>query len=272
LTLAAQAPCHPVDGRFRDLLSPGDWLRLPWPVRRRFSHALSDGETAIYGGEVAHTRLSRFGHLLTQLLRLVGAPLPLRSSARMPATVVVTEDSAFGGQLWTRIYGNAGRFPQVIHSAKRFSGPTGLEECVGRGVGMALTVHVVDRALVFRSAWYFVRLFGTTVRVPAFLSPGRVEVVHREEHDGRFSFTLTLTHPLFGVAVNQVAFFRDCPAFMPHVPGAADCGLFLVESRANGEACQFPDDLVERQQPDARLCAPRAQRPVAGNTQQLLDQ
>ena len=197
------------DPRFRNLLAPEDWRRLPWPVRRRFSHALADAETAIYVGAVAHTRLSLFGGLVSQALRLVGAPLPLRSSGRVPATVVVTEDSACGGQLWTRIYGRAGGFPQVIHSAKRFSGPTGLEECVGRGVGMALTVHVVDRALVFRSAWYFVRLFGLTLRLPWVLCPGLLEVVHREERDGRFSFTLTLTHPLFGEAVRQVAFFTD---------------------------------------------------------------
>jgi hypothetical protein len=197
------------DSRFRNLLNPEAWQRLPWPVQRRFTHTLADGETTVFVGAVAHTRLSRFGSLVSQLLRLLGAPLPLRPSGRVPATVVVTEDTVSGGQLWTRIYGRAGEFPQVIHSAKRFSGPTGLEECVGHGVGMALTVHVEKRALVFRSAWYFLRAFGVTLRLPAFLSPGLVEVVHREERDGRFSFTLTLTHPLFGEAVRQVAFFHD---------------------------------------------------------------
>ncbi|HJS22647.1 MAG TPA: DUF4166 domain-containing protein [Steroidobacteraceae bacterium] len=197
------------DARFRNLVDPQEWQRLPCPVRRRFTHALADGETTVFVGAVAHTRLSPFGILVSQLLRFVGAPLPLRASERVPATVVVTEDAACGGQLWTRIYGCAGQFPQVIHSAKRFCGPTGLEECVGRGVGMALTVHIEDRALVFRSAWYFLRGFGTTVRLPVFLSPGLVEVVHREERDGLFSFTLTLTHPWFGEALRQVAFFRD---------------------------------------------------------------
>jgi hypothetical protein len=197
------------DARFRNLLAPADWQRLPWPVRRRFTHALADGETTVVVGAVARTHLTLFGSLVSWLLWFVGAPLPLRSSGRVPATVVVTEDSACGGQLWTRIYCSAGQFPQVIHSAKRFSGPTGLEECVGRGVGMALTVHVEDRALVFRSAGYFLRWFGVTVRLPGFLSPGQVEVVHREERDGRSSFTLTLTLAWWGEALRQVAFFRD---------------------------------------------------------------
>jgi hypothetical protein len=209
ISLDATNPAGAEDARFRNLLAPRDWQRLPWPVRRRFTHALADGETTVYVGAVAHTRLSLFGILISQILRLVGAPLPLRASGRVPATVVVTEDAACGGQLWTRMYGCAGQFPQVIHSAKRFCGPTGLEECVGRGVGMALTVHVEERALVFRSAWYFARGFGITLRLPAFLTPGRVEVIHREERDGCFSFTLTLTHPWFGEAVRQVAFFRD---------------------------------------------------------------
>lgn len=197
------------DSRFRSLLDPREWARLPRPVRRRFTHALADGETTVFLGEVASTRLSLFGRLISAILFLFGAPLPLRSSARGYAAVMVTEDHASGGQLWTRIYGRPGKFPQVIHSAKCFSGPTGLEEQVGGGLGMALTVHVENRALVFRSAWYFLRVLNLTLRVPWALSPGRLEVIHREERDGYFSFTLTIRHSLFGEIVHQVAFFKD---------------------------------------------------------------
>ena len=201
---------HPAaeDSRFRSLLDPQDWARLPSPVRRRFTHALADGESTVFLGEVAETRLSLFGRLISHILLLFGAPLPLRPALRTSAAVIVTEDHASGGQLWTRIYGRIGQFPQVIHSAKSFSGPTRLEERVSRTLGMALTVHVENRALVFRSAWYFLRVLGLTLRVPWALSPGRLEVVHREERDGYFSFTLTITHALFGEVVHQVAFFK----------------------------------------------------------------
>jgi hypothetical protein len=197
------------DARFRALLRSEAWSLLPRPVQRRFTQALADGESKVYLGEVAETRLSLFGRLIGHVLLPFGAPLPLHRTQRATAAVIVTEDRASGGQLWTRIYGRAGHFPQVIHSAKSFSGPTGLEERVGGGFGMALTVHVEDRALVFRSAWYFLRVLGLTVRFPWLLSPGRLEVVHREERDGLFSFTLTVRHSLFGTAVQQVAFFRD---------------------------------------------------------------
>ena len=50
---------------------------------------------------------------------------------------------------------------------KRFAGPTGLEEYVGCGVGMALTVYARDGALIFRSKDYFVQLLGRRLCLPA---------------------------------------------------------------------------------------------------------
>jgi hypothetical protein len=47
------------------------------------------------------------------------------------------------------------------------------------------------------------------VRIPALLTPGDIIVEHREEREGRFSFTLTVMHPWFGRILHQVAFFRD---------------------------------------------------------------
>ena len=97
----------------------------------------------------------------------------------------------------------------MVRSAKRFDGPTGLEECVRFGVGMSLRTYVEQRALVFRSSGYFVRIGPRRLPLPGWLMPGEMEVVHREEHDGRFSFVLTVRHPLLGEILRQIAFFRD---------------------------------------------------------------
>jgi hypothetical protein len=197
------------DLRFRNLLSREDWMALPQAVRARFSKRLAGGATVLYVGEVWETKLSRAGWLFAQAARLIGAPLPLFADAHVPAVVTITEDIAGGGQMWTRLYARRNGFPQVIHSSKGFAGPTGLEEYVGRGVGMALTVHVKDGALLFCSAFYFLRLGALRIRLPACFTPGALTVTHEDKANGRFLFILEIRHPLFGEIVRQTAVFQE---------------------------------------------------------------
>jgi hypothetical protein len=195
------------DPRFRNLMSQEDWMALPHAVRARFSKRR--GGTVVYVGEVLETNLSRVGWLFAQAARAIGAPLPLFADAHVPAVVTITEDVATGGQMWTRLYARRNGFPQVIHSSKGFAGPTGLEEYVGCGVGMALTVHVKSGALLFCSAGYFLRLGALRLRLPAWLTPGALTVTHEDTGGGRFLFILEIAHPLFGEIVRQSAVFRE---------------------------------------------------------------
>jgi hypothetical protein len=197
------------DTRFRALLPPEEWNALPPSIRRRFSKRLVGDASAIYGGEVLETRMSRAGWLLAQAARLVGAPLPLSRSAHVAGIVTVTEDKVGDGQVWTRVYARRNGFPQVVHSAKRFAGPTGLEEYLGHGCGIALDVYVREGALIFRSAGYFVKLFGRRFMLPQWASPGVMYVTHAELPDGKFSFTLQLFHPRLGLLIRQMAMFRE---------------------------------------------------------------
>jgi len=207
------------DARFRTLVSEAAWARLPEPVRRRFSRCLGPDEIVLYRGSVVATELSRAGRVLAFLARAIGSPLPLSNGATGPALVAVVEDERLGGQSWTRIYGRPGRFPQTIHSAKRFHGPTGLEEYVGCGIGMALTVSVEEGCLVFRSDHYFLEVGSRRWRLPRALEPGRMAITHREEGGGTFSFRLCLTHPILGRIVHQLAYFADSE------PQNEACGL-----------------------------------------------
>src|SRR6185369_5737320 len=116
-------------------------------VRQRFSKRLAAGLSVTYAGEIVESRRSWFGGLLAQVCRLIGAPLPLHDELGVPAVVTVTEDGDTGGQFWLRMYGQRHGFPQVIHSSKRFAGPTGLEEYLGAGFGIALTVSADTAAL-----------------------------------------------------------------------------------------------------------------------------
>lgn len=197
------------DLRFRVLLGAEAWDALPEAVRRRFAKRLTGTALALYAGEVVETRFSRLGWCLAQACRLIGAPLPLGRDKGVPALVSVSEDPQSGGQNWTRIYGRKRGFPQVIRSAKRFAGPTGLEEHVGRGVGMALRVEAFAEGLIFASDHYFWMIAGWRMRLPRWCDPGRTIVTHRDLGEGRFAFDLSLEHALFGELVHQHAVFRD---------------------------------------------------------------
>jgi hypothetical protein len=207
---ASAAPL--ADLRFRALLPDDDWARLPPAVRRRFSRRLADGKTVVYVGQVREIWLSRAGWLIAQAARLIGAPLPLSRDCFVPSVVTVTEDMAHGGQIWTRLYARRRGFPQIIHSSKRFAGATGLEEHIGFGFGMALTVHVEDGVLVFRSKRYFLEIARRQLPLPGWASPGDLSVSHAELGEGRFLFTLELKHPRLGLLIRQAAAFREQPS------------------------------------------------------------
>lgn len=205
----SEPPAAAIDLRFRALLPEGDWAKLSPAVQRRFSKRLANGATAVYVCEVREMYLSPLGWLLTQLLRLVGGPLPTSLATKVPSVVTVTEDMRSGGQIWTRLYVRRSGFPQVIHSCKRFAGATGLEEYVGFGIGMALTISVVESALVFRSANYFFQLGKWRIPLPSWLTPGEIIVSHKELSSDQFLFTLDVVHPRFGLLIHQSAAFRE---------------------------------------------------------------
>ncbi|HMM88126.1 DUF4166 domain-containing protein [Bradyrhizobium sp.] len=195
------------DHRFHDLLPDEAWGRLPLAIWRRFSKRFADGETVVYVGTIEQASFTSAGWWLAQLARIIGGPLPLCSETGVPMVVTVTE--ARGGQIWTRICTRSDGFPQVIHSAKRFAGPTGLEEYVGCGVSMALRIFVEHEALVFRSVGYSLQLGWWRLPLPASLTPGDLTVTHSDLGGGRFRFALEIVHPRFGKLIRQSAVFME---------------------------------------------------------------
>lgn len=215
IAASVQIPAAPAtdgklgDLRFRKLLSDAEWDALPLAVRRRFSKRVGPGDSVVYTGEIVEMRMSGAGFLLAQTARLIGAPLPTSVQLNVPSVVTVTEDGVRGGQVWTRLYVNRKGFPQVINSAKRFQGPTGLEEHVGAGIGMALRVLVRDCVLVFESDAYFATVAGLRFKLPRWLTPGALTVTHAELGHGRFAFTLAIEHPVLGELLYQRGIFQE---------------------------------------------------------------
>lgn len=184
-------------------------MRLPAAVRKRFSKPLGDGRQTLYRGEVVAMELSASGWLLAQAARLIGGPLPFTRDALGPCVVAVSECEALGGQIWSRSYPRPGAFPQVVHSAKRFCGPTGIEEYLGRGLVMRLSLTEEGGAMVFRSAGFAIIAFGRSWRLPLWFMPLSCTVTHRAETDQRFSFTLSVEAGRLGRLLHQVAFFEE---------------------------------------------------------------
>ncbi len=198
-----------LDLRFRQLVNNRQWEQLPAAVQRRFSKRLDAGDTAVYTGITTTVRTSTAGKFLAWITRLIGGPLPYALSTGTAATVTVTEDPISGGQIWTRVYARTHQFPQVIHSIKRFQGATGLEEYIGYGIGMALKVHCSVDGIRFHSDHYFIQLGKRRLRLPRWLSPGKVLVSHLDRDAGQFLFVLQVEHPWLGELIYQEARFAD---------------------------------------------------------------
>ncbi|MGL5838454.1 MAG: DUF4166 domain-containing protein [Sphingorhabdus sp.] len=207
--LKATEPLY--DSRFRQLVGREDWAMLRPAIQRRFSKRLIACGLALYTGEIVETQRNMAGRTLATICRIIGAPLPLYNDRGVPAVVIVSEDMQTGGQRWTRIYHRNRGAPQIINSAKAFTGKTGLEEWIGGGFGMALTIEAAPDRLSFRSQSYFFAIGKLRIALPRWLSPGETLVTHRDLGEGRFAFDLRLTHPLFGLLIAQHALFRDQP-------------------------------------------------------------
>jgi hypothetical protein len=192
-----QHPAEPLD--LAAMVGPG-WARLPAAVRRRFgAHAAR----VTYAGRM-DLRCSPLGRVIAWLAWPLRGPLVPRCVSDVPASVEVYPDG-HGGVVWSRQLGG-----QLVSSTK-LAHPDGngvLERTAG-GLAMALDVLEDDGALVFRSRRYAWCVGSLVLNLPRWLSPGQCRVEHRDLGANRFRFTLTMTHPWWGVTFEQTGEFID---------------------------------------------------------------
>ncbi len=199
---------RPLDPTYRTLLGEAAWHRLSRAIRRRFGHKPATGETIRYPGVMEEVRATKAGWLLAQALRLAGTPIAPYAGRGVPIEVEVFAEPR-GGLVWRRTYRFPGRRPVTVASVKRPDRRAGLIEVVGGGFGMTLKVSERAGELRFLSRRYFWQVGPVRVPLPDLLSPGRLEVVHADEPDGRFRFTMTVRHPLLGETFFQDGVFRE---------------------------------------------------------------
>ena len=190
----SEAPPAPLDLSTR---VPADtWAALPACLQRRFA----PGHGGMRFAGTMDLQRSTVGAAFALLARAFGAPLPLRTVPGAAAEVQVREVPT--GIEWTRRIGN-----QLVRSIKS-SGPanTVLEHTQG-GLGMVLDVTVEQGALVFTSRAFFLAIGRWRLPIPTLLTPGQCRVAHQAVDATRFRFSLTMTHPLWGVTVRQDGLF-----------------------------------------------------------------
>ena len=181
------------------VLGPKSWGRLPAAVRRRFG---SHDMPVSYRGRM-DLHCSRLGRVLAWLAWPLRGPLLPDCATNLPVEVTVAVDGR-GGVVWSRQMGR-----RVVQSVKRAHPEEGVLERTRGGLAMALDVFEDEGSLVFQSRHYLWCLGAIQLRLPDWLSPGCCRVEHRDLGEGRFRFTLTMTHPRWGLTFQQVGEFVD---------------------------------------------------------------
>lgn len=191
------------------ILGDAAWQRLPRAVRDRFGEP---ARRVDYVGEFEVVRASRLGRILALLCRLIGTPVAPRTGTGIPAVVHVGPKG--NGVTWNREY----RWPDerhcLVRSTKVIDTDGRLVERLPARLCMPLDVYERESTLHFVSRGYYFDL-GTwlgsgplELPLPSWLSPGITHVEHRDEPDGWFRFTMTVTHPFFGELYYQSGRFR----------------------------------------------------------------
>jgi hypothetical protein len=181
------------------------WARLPPAVQRRFATTHAD---ASYEGRMT-LRCSWIGRVYAACSRVLGGPLPNRNASDVPTTVRV-RDNGRGGVVWERDF-HAGRCGKrhVVRSTKEADAHGGLLERTDGGLSMSLDVFEENGGLVFLSRRYWLLLGRWRIRIPAWLAPGICRVVHTDLGVGRFRFTMSMVHSLWGETFYQSGVFSD---------------------------------------------------------------
>lgn len=206
-TIAATPPGDAQPG-IRQVLGEAAWQRLPPPVRARFSEGLA-GVT--YTGRFDVVRASPLGLVIARLGRLLGTPVVPWTGVNVPAVVHVRPVGS--GIAWIRDYQRADGSPCRVRSVKVVTAVHELVERLPAGVCMPLAIHEDGGVLHFVSRGYYFRVplpggREWRIRLPAWCSPGETHVEHRDEADGWFRFSMTVTHPRLGELFYQTGRFR----------------------------------------------------------------
>lgn len=183
------------------------WERLAPAVRRRFAtHSRTLADATTYRGSM-NVQASFAGQCIAHLCRCIGTPVAPFVHENVPVTVRVFDKADGSGTVWERRYDFPGRAPVVVSSTKQLEADGTLVEALGCGLRMSLDVFESDGALHFLSTGYFFQLGRLRIPLPAWLPPGATHVIHDDQGDGSFRFTMRTDHACWGEMYLQSGLF-----------------------------------------------------------------
>lgn len=207
-TTPKRSPIGVEDLAFRQLLGEPAWRGLAPAIHSRFGLKPLPGQVVEYAGRMTAVRASPMGRLFGHLCRLIGSPIAPYTGDDVPISVFVQQAPDGDGVVWRREYFFPGRDKVTARSVKKVDGADSLLECFAAGFTMRMRVFAEAGSLHFLSTGYFVRLGRWRLPIPSLLAPGQTHVIHADRGNGRFSFTMTVRHPLYGESFYQDGWFH----------------------------------------------------------------
>lgn len=183
-------------------LGEKQWQELNPDIKNRFTNR-SSSRSLRYIGVVKRVYCSITGKLIARLLKPLEL-LPDRCARDVAFDFLIQRNK--NGLLKQRRYYLEDTVPFTFRSV--FSSQPIIHEEFKAGLGMKLKLSVKNGNLIFRDDDYFWRFKNWRIPIPAWLSIGRFELVHRNIDRERFAVSIRIAHPLLGVLFYQHGEFQ----------------------------------------------------------------
>lgn len=204
----------PLEGElFKKILGPA-WATLHPDIQARFDKNPLPGKPLFYQGRLSELTCSRVGRVLgyASMPLIQGALMPY-NDADFPVDIQVYSKRDCPWIYKQRVYSLNGRKPVAFTSYMAESSRGEVLEYVGLGLGMKLILFVRDGNLHFESDGYFWQLLGLRIPLPAWLTPGKTFLCHRNNSENQFDIRIEIRHALFGTTFTQAGLFSEVAAF-----------------------------------------------------------
>ena len=192
----------------RHALGETQWSRLDPAIAARFLPHISANNSLVFKGSMQWVICSPLGALIATALKAC-AILPNRNTrdSRFEFRIGVSNGEIFK----QREYDLGDKESFVFRS--RFSNRPVLHEEFGGGLGMYLALTVKRNRLMFRDNGYFLRLGRFRLSLPAWLTVGSFDLLHRNIDANRFQVIIRVAHPLLGTLFYQRGVFEKMQGY-----------------------------------------------------------